>query len=60
MKSLKEKISRNKLRLHLISFFLMILPPLALYRVGQSGSDGWIWILLGVVILGNVLAILVP
>lgn len=60
MKSLKEKISRNKLQLHLISFFLMLLPPLALYRLAQSGSDGWLWILIGIVVLGNILAILVP
>lgn len=60
MKSLKEKISRNKLRLHLISFFLMILPPLALYRLAYGGENVWLWILIGVVVLGNILAILVP
>lgn len=60
MKSLKEKISRNKLQLHLISFFLMILPSLALYRLARNGFDVWLWILIGVIVVGNILAILVP
>lgn len=60
MLTLKEKINRNKLSLHLASFLMMILPPVALYRLAQNGAEGWIWALIGVVILGNLLAILVP
>ena len=60
MKNLQEWISQHKYELYVLSFLLMLLPPAALYSAARGGSDAWIWTLLFLVGLGNILAIAVP
>ena len=43
---------------HLVAFLLMVLPPLPMYYFAQRGVTAWVWALLGVVILGNLMALL--
>ena len=42
---------------HPLAFLLMILPPILLFYAAQAGAVAWIWVLLSLVILGNVLAL---
>jgi hypothetical protein len=50
-------LQTNRYSAHLVAFFLMILPPLPMYYCAQRGATGWVWALLGIVILGNVIAL---
>ena len=43
---------------HLVAFILMVLPPLPMYYFAQRDATGWVWALLGIVILGNLVALL--
>ena len=45
----------HKFEAHTLAFALMVLPPAPLYLAAQHGANGWIWPLLGLVILGNLL-----
>jgi hypothetical protein len=51
-------ISRHKFQAYLIVFFLLSLPPVAMYFSAQSTV--WIFALLAMVVLGNLLSILIP
>lgn len=59
MQNLIHWLSAHKFRAHLSAFILMILTPVALYFAAQSDALEWIWGLLAVVILANVLLIFV-
>lgn len=43
---------------HLVAFLLLMLPPLPMYYFAQRGATVWVWFLLGVIVLGNLLALL--
>lgn len=58
MENFLNWLSDHKFQMHLLAFFLMTLPPLALYFAALAGATGWIWGLIGVVLTGNLLAIL--
>lgn len=60
MDKIKENLRKNKFQLHLIALLLMLIPPIPLYFAAQRGASGLIWVLIGIVILGNLLAILIP
>lgn len=49
----------HKFEAHLIVFALLIVPPVPLYFAARYGALGWIWALLGLVILGNLLVLFV-
>ena len=49
----------NKYQSYLLAFTLMVLPPIQLYFAAQQGANGWIWSLIGMVILGNIIALVV-
>lgn len=49
----------NKFNAHLIVFALLFVPPIPLYFAARYGAVGWIWALLGLVILGNLLVLFV-
>lgn len=55
MKSGKEWLSSHKFETHLTAFLLIILPAIPLFYVAQLESNAWIWGLLSLVILGNLL-----
>ena len=48
----------HKFETQVTAVLLMAIPPLPLYFAAQRGAVGWIWVLLSMVILGNVLVLL--
>ena len=42
---------------HLVAFLLMILSPLPMFYFAQHGAIGWVWVLLAIFILGNLVAL---
>lgn len=59
MMKLPDWLDKYKFEAHLVAFLLMSLPPLPLYLAAQYGRVDWIWALLGLVVLGNLLALVV-
>ncbi len=55
---MQKWLTKNKFEVHLVAFMLMVLTPIPLYYAAQSGATGLIWILLGFVICGNILALI--
>jgi hypothetical protein len=60
MIELQKKLRQRQLPLHVIALLLMLLPAVGSYFAARSGVDAWIWPLLAIVILGNLLAVVVP
>lgn len=60
MDKFKENLHEHKFKLHLTALLLMLIPPIPMYFAAQNGATVLIWLLIGVVILGNLLVILVP
>ncbi len=50
---------KKTFRYHTLAFLLMMLPPIPLYFAAQVSAVGWIWALLGLVIAGNLLALVI-
>jgi hypothetical protein len=50
---------KNAYKVHSIAFVLMLLSSAGLYLVANAGALSWIWVLLGLFVLGNVLVLLV-
>jgi hypothetical protein len=46
-------------KVQLISFLLMILSPIPMFFAVRGGQSGWLYFLIGLFILGNVLVLLV-
>ena len=57
MTDLAQWLSAHKFQAHLLVFFLLALPPIALYFTAQSTV--WVTALLAVIVLGNLLAVLI-
>jgi len=49
----------NTYQIHSLAFGLMMLSSVGLYFAARTGSEGWIWGLIGLFVLGNILALLV-
>ncbi len=60
MPNIRKWLNNRKFQVYLLAFILMVGPPIPMYLVAQRGANGWIWFLLGIVVLGNLLAISVP
>ncbi len=56
----RYNLRENKFNLHLTALLLMLIPPIPLYLAAQNGATDWIWLLIGIVILGNLIVIIVP
>jgi membrane protein YqaA with SNARE-associated domain len=56
---LRKRLQKHAYKIHLAAFFLMVLPPVGLYFTVLAGSLALTWILLGLVVLGNILVLLV-
>lgn len=54
-----KRLRAHKFEFHLVVILLMAIPPLPLYFAAQQDALGWIWVLLSLVVLGNILALLV-
>ncbi|MFO8035662.1 MAG: hypothetical protein R6U57_03430 [Anaerolineales bacterium] len=59
MRDLLKKLRKHSFPVHVVAFLAMILPSASLYFLVGSGGVGWVWGLLGVVLLANLLAMLV-
>ena len=59
MQTFQQFLSAHKFQAHLLAFLLMVLPPAGMYLAARAGAFTWIWILLAIVVLGNLLAIVV-
>lgn len=59
MRTFQQFLSAHKFQAHLLAFVLMVLPPIGMYLAAENGALVWIWGLLAVVVLGNLLAIAV-
>jgi predicted ABC-type exoprotein transport system permease subunit len=59
MTGLLKWLRTHKFEAHLIVLALLIVPPIPLYYAARNGAVGWIWALLCVVILGNILVLFV-
>ena len=46
----------HKFEKHLAAFLLILLPSVALYFAAQGDQAGWIGVLLGLIVIGNLLA----
>lgn len=54
-----KRLRTHKFEFHLAVILLMAIPPLPLYFAAQRDAQGWIWVLLSLVVLGNILTLLV-
>lgn len=59
MRRIVEFLRDYKFESYLVAFALMVLPPIPLYFAAQQGAMGWLWGLIGVVLLGNIIALVV-
>jgi len=50
-------LNNHKFAVYASAFFLIILPPIPLYFAAQQGAIVWIWVLMAVVVLGNLLVL---
>jgi hypothetical protein len=57
---MQNRLRQRQFQLHLIALLLMFLPAVGIYFAARNGSEVWIWFLLSIIILGNLLAMLVP
>lgn len=56
MQNLRKKIEKRKFTRHLASFVLILLPSAGLYLAAQGNQTNWVWLLLGLIVIGNLLA----
>jgi ABC-type maltose transport system permease subunit len=54
-----EWLRTHKFEAYLTAVLLMAVPPVPLYFAAQRGAVGWIWGLISLVVLGNVLVLLI-
>ncbi|MBL7162717.1 MAG: hypothetical protein ISS57_08930 [Anaerolineales bacterium] len=52
-------IREHKFESHLTAFLLMVIPSAGLYFTTQGGNILIIWVLLGVFVVGNALAMII-
>jgi hypothetical protein len=60
MENLKKWINRHKFELYVLAFILILLPSAALYPAAGQEAQDWIWVLLVLVGVGNLVAIAIP
>ena len=56
----REELRKHKFELHLTALLLMLLPPVPMYFAAQNGATTLLWILIGIVLIGNLIAVIVP
>lgn len=54
-----KNLQKHSYAIHSIAFVMMVLASLALYFAAGSGSTAWIWVLLGLFGLANLLVLFV-
>lgn len=56
---MKKWLREHAFKVHLAAFLLMIVPGALLYPAGANQAVEWVWMLLGLVVTGNILVLLV-
>jgi len=56
MRIVNKWMNDHKFGIALIAFGLMLLPPIGMYYAAQQNATDWIWGLLAVVVVGNLIA----
>jgi hypothetical protein len=59
MRTFLKRLSENKFRMHLLAFSIMILAPIPLYFAAQGRAAPWIWVLIALFSVANLLVIAV-
>jgi hypothetical protein len=59
MDALIAKLRKNSFRAHLVALTCMVTAAALLYLAAQQGSTFWIWILIGLFILGNLMELII-
>ena len=59
MIKLRDEIRKYKFELHLTALLLMLLPPVPMYFAAQNGATVLLWFLIGIVVIGNLIAVIV-
>jgi len=57
---LKNNLRKRQFQLHLLALLLIFVPAAGTYFAAQSGSDALVWVLIFIVVLGNLVAVVVP
>ncbi len=52
-------IREHKFESHLTAFLLMVIPSIGLYFTTQISGSGLIWALIGIFVVGNILAMII-
>lgn len=60
MQNIKQNLKEHKFRLHLTALLLMLIPPIPMYFAAHAGASGLVWVLVAIIVLGNLLVIIVP
>ena len=59
MSGIFQWMRKHTYEAYLIAFTLMIVAPALLYNTVRQGWGGWTWVLLFVVVVGNLIALFV-
>ncbi|MBE0411835.1 MAG: hypothetical protein IBX69_19070 [Anaerolineales bacterium] len=57
MVALRQWLRRYKHVAHLIAFLMIMIPSAVLYPLAQHEATGLIWVLISVIVAGNVLVV---
>lgn len=57
---MKAWLGKRKFEATALAFVLMLVPPVPLYFTAQAGQDALSLVLLGLIVAGNLLAMLIP
>ena len=60
MQNIKGNLKEHKFRLHLTALLLMLIPPIPMYFAAQAENTSLVWLLVAIVVLGNLLVIIIP
>ena len=54
-----DQLRKHSSEAYLVAFLLMVVPPIPLYYAARGGAIGWIWGLLALIVLGNLLVLFI-
>ena len=60
MKAIRSWLKEHSFWVYVAAFLLITLPAIGMYAAARQDATGWIWILIGVVVAGNLVVILTP
>ena len=60
MRTFRAWLKEHSFGVYVTAFLLITLPAIGMYAAARQDATGWIWILIGVVVAGNLVVILTP